>query len=338
MKYILVTGGAGFIGSNFIHYFLTHNPDINIINLDKLTYAASTKNLAGLPEGRHTLVRGDICDALLLKDIFKARKIDGIINFAAESPTESSIIPPQQFIRTNIEGAFTLLEAARKTWLNGPNEYKEEYKGARFCQVSADSVWGAKSDASLSKESAPYTPDTPYSAGKAAADLLTLSYYKTYGLQTTVAVCSNNYGPFQHDEKFIPTIVRAALYGQSIPVYGNGENVRDWLYARDTAAAVEAVFNSGRAGEIYNITSGTELPNIVMAQKICKILDEIIPTVTGKPYGEQITFTPDPKWHAKRYGADSDKLKYSLNWQPKADFDASLKDTVLFYIDKYKNN
>lgn len=337
MKYILVTGGAGFIGSNFLHYILAKEKDLHIINLDKFTYAASPSNLSGIPTENHTLIRGDICDIPLLKDIFEARKIEGIINFAAESHVDNSIISPDQFIKTNIEGTFNLLERARKTWLNQPGQYKEEYLGARFYQISTDEVYGALGKDGSWTEDSPYSPNSPYSASKASADMLVKAYYKTYGLNTVISNCSNNYGPFQHDEKLIPTIIRNALNGTAIPLYGDGSNVRDWLYVDDHCIAIDAIFREGKAGGRYNIGAGNEFNNYDIALKICTLLDEIFPNISGKPYREQIIFTADRPGHDKRYSVNYGKLQKELGWSASVSFEKGLRDSVLFYLSKYKN-
>ncbi|MDR0735095.1 MAG: GDP-mannose 4,6-dehydratase [Elusimicrobiota bacterium] len=233
IKYLLVAGGAGFIGSNFLNYIMRKDESLHVINLDKFTYAASMDNIAALPAERHTLVRGDICDAPLLNEIFSKRHIEGVINFAAQSHVDNSISAPEQFIKTNIEGAFRLLEAARKAWLRAPREPKNAFAGARFLQISTDEVYGSLGDKGLFKESSPYCPNSPYSASKAAADMLARAYHKTYGLNAVISNSSNNFGPCQHEEKFIPAVIKNALNGTPIPLYGDGRNVRDWLYVDD---------------------------------------------------------------------------------------------------------
>lgn len=336
-KYLLVTGGAGFIGANFLHYILEKEQDLHIINIDKFTYAASASNLAGLPAQRHTLIRGDICDNLLLKEIFEKRHISGIINFAAQSHVDNSIASPDQFIKTNIEGTFMLLEAARKTWMQAPGVYKEEYQNARFYQISTDEVYGSLGKKGSFKETSPYAPNSPYSASKASADMLVRAYHATYGINTVISNCSNNFGRFQHDEKLIPTIIQNALNGTSIPLYGDGTNVRDWLFVQDHCRAIELVYKQGAAGENYNIGAGNEIENRDLALKICDYLDEVFPAISGKPHRSQIIYTTDRPGHDKRYSVDYDKIKKELGWQPEADFDESLKSTVLFYLSKYKN-
>jgi dTDP-glucose 4,6-dehydratase len=337
IKYLLVTGGAGFIGGNFLHYIMRKDESLHVINLDKFTYAASADNIAALPAARHTLVRGDICDAPLLGEIFSKRHIEGVINFAAQSHVDNSISAPEQFIKTNTEGAFCLLEAARKAWLRAPHEPKDAFAQARFLQISTDEVYGSLGGKGLFKETSPYAPNSPYSASKAAADMLARVYHKTYGLNAVVSRSSNNFGPFQHEEKFIPAVIKNALNGTPIPLYGDGRNVRDWLYVEDHCRAIELVFKKGRAGESYNIGGRHELQNHELAIKICALLDEIHPGISGRPYAEQIVFTADRPGHDRRYGVNCSKIKKELGWAPARRFDAALKETVEFYLAKYKN-
>ncbi len=338
MKHILLTGGAGFIGANFLHSSLAANEDLHFINLDKFTYAANIDNLRGLDARRHTLVRGDICDSLLVKEIFEKFKIEGVINFAAESHVDNSIKSPKEFIRTNIEGAFNLLDIARQTWLEAPYIYKEEYRGARFMQISTDEVYGSLSleDKERFNENSPHRPSSPYSASKSAAEFLAKAYYKTYGLEVVASNSSNNFGRFQHDEKLIPVIIRSALNGQKIGIYGDGSNVRDWLYVDDNCRALYLIFNKGKSGESYNISSSAEISNLALAQKICVLLDEICPC--ERKYGDLISFVADRPGHDKRYSLDSAKLESELGWRAQTSFDEALKDTVLFYVSKYKQS
>lgn len=338
MKYILLTGGAGFIGANFLHAALARNEDWHFINLDKFTYAANINNLRGLDAKRHTLVRGDICESLLIKEIFEKFKIEGVINFAAESHVDNSIKSPKEFIRTNIEGAFNLLDIARQTWLEAPYIYKEEYRGARFMQISTDEVYGSLSlqDKESFTEQSPHRPSSPYSASKSAAEFLAKAYYKTYGLEVVVSNSSNNFGRFQHDEKLIPVIIRSALNGQKIGIYGDGSNVRDWVYVDDNCAALYLIFNKGKSGDSYNISSSSEISNLALAQKICALLDEICPC--ERKYGDLISFVADRPGHDKRYSLDASKLKSELGWRPQISFDEALKNTVLFYVSKYKQS
>jgi dTDP-glucose 4,6-dehydratase len=274
----LITGGCGFIGSNFIRYFLQQYPNYLIINLDKLTYAGNRENLKDVVDNpRYKFIRGDICNRKLIERIFHDFDILGIIHFAAESHVDNSIEKPDVFIKTNIEGTFTLLDVARKYWLESPKWYKTDYQGCRFHHISTDEVYGSLNDTGIFREDSPHAPNSPYSASKASSDFLVRSYFHTSGLNAVISNCSNNYGPKQHAEKFIPTIIRKALHLEKIPVYGTGKNIRDWIYVLDHCKAVDLVYHQGQQGEAYNIGGRNEQTNISIAQKICGILDEIAP-------------------------------------------------------------
>lgn len=332
---ILVTGGAGFIGSNFISYILKAEPLLHIVNLDKLTYAGSLENLTEIASNNnYTFIEGDICDEKVVNAIFLKYKIEGVIHFAAESHVDNSIENPHNFIKTNIEGTYVLLNIAKTHWLDSANQPKKEYKHARFHHISTDEVYGSLGNEGFFDESTPYAPNSPYSASKAASDFLVRSYHRTYGLNMVTSNCSNNYGPRQHDEKLIPTIIRKALSRNPIPIYGNGKNIRDWLYVMDHCKALHMVFYKGRTGETYTIGGNNECSNLQIAQKICDLLDELRPLNDGR-YRELITFVEDRPGHDYRYAVDSGKINEELGWSPQMDFKSDLTKTVIWYLEKY---
>lgn len=333
MKTILVTGGAGFIGSNFIIHFLEKNPDTRLINLDLLTYAGNLQNVSEVEaNARHIFVKGDICDRKLVDDLFTTYEVAGVIHFAAESHVDNSISGPEAFIKTNINGTFTLLDAARKHWLKAPFEVKEGKENNRFLHVSTDEVYGTLGSTGLFTEETPYAPNSPYSASKASSDLLVRSYFHTYGLNVVTTNCSNNYGPKQHNEKLIPTIIRKALSGQPIPIYGDGMNVRDWLYVLDHAKGIELAFKNGKAGETYNIGGRNERTNNEIVQTICALLDREKPRPDAKSYKEQITFVKDRAGHDKRYAIDATKIETKLGWRAEENFDSGIIKTIQWYL------
>jgi dTDP-glucose 4,6-dehydratase len=326
MKNILVTGGAGFIGSNFVRYLLKVEPDLRVINLDALTYAGSLENLKGLPDGsRHTFIRGDICDEKLVRRLFSENEIEAVVHFAAESHVDRSILGPAPFIQTNILGTFTLLEAARQAW-------GDEKVGKRFHHVSTDEVFGSLNpDQSAFTESTPYEPRSPYSASKASSDHLVRAYFHTYGLPVTVTNCSNNYGPYQFPEKLIPLMILNALHGKSLPVYGDGKQIRDWLYVEDHCEAIHLVLKDGRPGETYNIGGGNQPFNIDLVHKLCSILDEMRPV--SRLYKDLIAHVPDRPGHDRRYAMDITKIRNELGWMPKHNIETGLRETVKWYLD-----
>ncbi|TAF34124.1 MAG: dTDP-glucose 4,6-dehydratase [Cytophagales bacterium] len=335
MKSILVTGGAGFIGSNFLPYFVAKYPDYFVINLDKLTYAGNLQNLSELHgHNRYKFIQGDICNAGLVQHIFSEYDVHGVIHFAAESHVDNSISGPETFILTNVNGTFTLLDAARKHWMSGPNKVKEGYETSRFHHVSTDEVYGSLGDTGYFTERTPYAPNSPYSASKASSDMIVRSYVKTYGFNAVITNCSNNYGPKQHDEKLIPVVIRKALNQQSIPIYGDGKNVRDWLYVLDHCVGIDSVFHKGRIGETYNIGSDNEVNNLEIVGTICNILDQIkpLPHVSYKSF---ITFVQDRPGHDKRYAIDASKMLNEMNWSAQTPFETGLKHTIEWYIRKY---
>lgn len=335
MKNILVTGGAGFIGSNFVPYFIEKYPDYTIINLDKLTYAGNLDNLKEVEKNpRYKFIKGDICDNTLVEKIFREYDIKGVIHFAAESHVDNSIKGPEVFIDTNVKGTFVLVNNARNHWIEKPFNYKNGYEACRFHHISTDEVYGTLGDTGLFKETTPYAPNSPYSASKAGSDFIVRAYHHTYGLNVTITNCSNNYGPKQHDEKLIPTVIRSAINLRPIPVYGKGLNTRDWLYVLDHCSGIDAVFHKGKDGETYNIGSNNEQKNIDLVKKLCNILDNKVPRKDGKSYKELITFVEDRAGHDWRYAIDSKKLEKELNWKAKESFDSGLEKTVDHYLSK----
>lgn len=333
MKKILVTGGAGFIGSNFIPYLLDSHKDYHIVNLDLLTYAGNPDNLAEVKENtRYTFVKGDICDRALIESLFTEHNFFGVVHFAAESHVDNSIAGPEAFIRTNINGTFTLLDVARKRWMKAPFEVVPGFEENRFLHVSTDEVYGTLGNEGLFTERTSYAPNSPYSASKASSDLLVRSYFHTYGMNVVTTNCSNNYGPKQHNEKLIPTIIRKALSNQPIPIYGDGLNVRDWLYVLDHAKGIELVLHKGKSGETYNIGGRNERTNNQIVDAICTILDLKKARSDGKSYKQQITFVKDRAGHDKRYAIDASKLENELGWKAEENFESGILKTIEWYI------
>ena len=335
MKYFLVTGGAGFIGSNFVTYFLESNPDVYLVNLDLLTYAGDLENLKGIENHpRYTFIKGDICDRVLVTYLFKKYNFQGIFHFAAESHVDNSIKNPDAFIKTNVMGTFTVLDVAKNHWMEGPNQIKEQFKNARFLHVSTDEVYGTLGATGLFTEDTPYAPNSPYSASKASSDFLIRSYFHTYGMNVVTTNCSNNYGPKQHDEKLIPTIIRKAISGENIPIYGDGKNIRDWLYVLDHCKGIDLVYKKGKKGETYNIGGKNERNNLYIANKICEVLDKKKPK--GISYKEQISFVKDRPGHDFRYAIDANKIETELDWKVDENFESGIVKTIEWYIQKYQ--
>jgi len=332
-KKLLVTGGAGFIGSNFINHFMRKYPDYYFVNLDKLTYAADSGYIAAAAASNYKLVQGDICDRNLVERIFNEFSITDVVHFAAESHVDNSIAGPEAFIQTNINGTFILLDTARKNWLSSPHKVKSGCEECRFYHVSTDEVYGSLGDTGFFTEKTPYAPNSPYSASKASSDMLVRSYQHTYGLNTLISNCSNNYGPHQHAEKLIPTIIRKALAGEAIPIYGNGKNVRDWLFVEDHVKAIDKIFHTGRYGETYNVGGDCEKQNIDIAHIICDILDIKKPQ-PGRNYKQQIEFVKDRPGHDLRYAIDCTKLKSELGWTADHLFTAGIESTIDWYIER----
>jgi dTDP-glucose 4,6-dehydratase len=349
---ILITGGAGFIGSNFIPYFLEKYPKYKIINLDKLTYAGNLENLKEVENNpRYKFIKGDICNRELVEYIFNEYDIKGVIHFAAESHVDNSIKNPGVFVETNVNGTYTLIDVAYKYWMEEPFKYKEGYEDCRFHHISTDEVYGSlPNDPNiLFTEKTPYAPNSPYSASKASSDMIVRSYHHTYGMNTIITNCSNNYGPKQHDEKFIPTIIRNALEGNLIPIYGDGKNIRDWLYVLDHCKAIDLAYHKGKSGETYNIGGRNERTNIYIANKICEILDELYPVEKNdkiskkiKSYKELITFVKDRVGHDRRYAIDASKIENELGWSADENFESGIIKTIKWYLNnsiwRHENN
>ena len=325
---ILVTGGAGFIGSNFVLQWLAAQ-DEPVVNLDKLTYAGNLRNLDRLRgDARHIFVRGDIDDAHLAAQLLREHQPRAVLNFAAESHVDRSILGPAEFVRTNIHGTFNLLEAARAYWSGLSGNAKRQF---RFLQVSTDEVYGSlAADDAPFHETTAYAPNSPYAASKAAADHMVRAYHHTYGLPTLTTNCSNNYGPFQFPEKLIPLVILNALAGKAIPVYGDGLNVRDWLYVDDHCSGIRKVLEAGRPGEVYNIGGNSEKNNLEVVQTLCAVLDELRPA--PKPCASLISYVKDRPGHDRRYAIDASKIRRELGWQPAEDFAGGIRRTVSWYL------
>jgi dTDP-glucose 4,6-dehydratase len=331
-KIILITGGAGFIGSHLIEYLLNKYINYYIINIDSLTYASDIKRLDNIKANlNYKFIQGNICDQVLLDSLFQKYMISHIIHLAAESHVDNSIIDPSIFIKTNINGTFTLLEAARHHWLS-----KNEQN--RFLHISTDEVYGSLGEYGFFSEKSPYAPSSPYSASKASSDLLVKSFFHTYNLPIIISNCSNNYGPKQHDEKFIPTIIRKALFNEEIPIYGNGKNIRDWLYVKDHCSALDIIFHKAIVGESYNIGVNNEQSNITIANLVCDILNELKPLSNNKSYNQQISYVTDRLGHDYRYAIDNRKLCSELHWNSTTPFINSLQATIAWYIHYYEKN
>jgi len=334
---ILITGGAGFIGSNFISQYLKNHPSHKVVNIDSLTYAADLNNLNDVENNENYLfIEGDICDKLLIEQVFRKHQINGVIHFAAESHVDNSIEDPNKFIQTNIVGTFNLLETAYRTWMNGPFEIKNAHDRSRFHHISTDEVYGSLGNEGFFTEKTCYAPNSPYSASKASSDFLVRSYFHTYGLNVVTTNCSNNYGPRQHDEKLIPTIIRKALSEEKIPIYGEGNNIRDWLYVMDHCKGISAAFWNGQKGETYLIGGNNERSNLYIAEKICSILDRIKPRGNNKSYGDLISFVKDRPGHDFRYAIDATKISNALEWKADEGFESGILKTIKWYIEKYK--
>ncbi len=326
-KTILVTGGAGFIGTNFVDYFAARHHGIRLIDLDALTYAAHPESFERQTAMPNVVpVQGDICDAALLAEIFEKYDVSGVIHFAAESHVDNSIADPVKFVRTNVMGTAALLDAAKRHW-----EKTSRLASARFHHISTDEVFGTLGAEGLFTEDSPYAPTSPYSASKASADLLVEAYAKTFGLNTTISHCSNNFGPWQHAEKFIPTVIRKCLAHEPIPIYGTGLNIRDWLWVEDHCSAIETIFLHARAGSRYVVSAQCERTNLELARTICALLDRLRPWA-GHNYAELIDFVTDRPGHDFRYASSAARIRDELGWQPAGSFEAMLERTLDWYL------
>jgi len=327
MKTILVTGGCGFIGSNFIRYLVEKDEPIHIVNLDKLTYAGNTQNLNDITDSVYTLIEGDICDPNLVESLFNTHRFDSVVHFAAESHVDRSIDGPAEFIQTNVVGTLNLLEKSR-AYCNSTDN-----KDFRFLHVSTDEVYGSLGDNGKFIETTPYDPSSPYSASKAGSDHLVRAWHRTFDLPILITNCSNNYGPHQFPEKLIPLMIINCLHGKPLPVYGKGENVRDWLFVRDHCEAILTVLRKGKVGETYNIGGNNEIKNIDVIQIICDVLDEILPRDNGLVYSELIHYVTDRPGHDFRYAIDATKIEKELGWSPIESFETGVRKTIQWYLD-----
>ncbi len=327
MSNYLITGAAGFIGSNFVRHLLQKDADACVVSLDLETYAGSRRNLEDIPcADRHSFIHGDIADNSLVAHVLREHEIDVVVNFAAESHVDRSIVAPNAFIQTNIVGTFTLLEAARDVW-------DRRFEGRRFLQISTDEVYGELGpDDPAFTETTPYAPSSPYSASKASADHLASAYHRTYGLPVLTTNCSNNYGPYQHPEKLIPLVILNAVTGKSLPVYGDGMQIRDWLYVEDHCAALCRILHCGRVGQKYNVGGRDERPNLEIVHTLCDILDEERPRPDGRSYRSQITHVADRPGHDRRYSIDCSKIQSELGWTPVQSLAEGLRSTVRWYL------
>ena len=327
MKKYLVTGGCGFIGSNYIRTVLDREEDLHVVNLDKLTYAGNIQNLNGISSNNLTIVKGDICDVDLVNSLFEKHQFDTVVHFAAESHVDRSIEGPAKFIQTNVVGTLNLLEQSR-IFINKTNN-----KDFRFLHVSTDEVYGSLGDDGKFLETTPYDPSSPYSASKAGSDHLVRAWNRTFGLPTLITNCSNNYGSYQFPEKLVPLMIINCLQGNPLPVYGKGENVRDWLFVGDHCDAIHTVLARGEMGETYNIGGNNEIKNIDVVTIICSLLDEISPRENGSSYSDLITFVKDRPGHDFRYAIDAGKIRNDLGWSPNESFETGIRKTIHWYLD-----
>lgn len=327
---IVITGGAGFIGSNFVHHWCENYSDDRVIVLDALTYAGNLNNLGTLKDRKNfRFLQGDICDRALVDELFASENIDTVAHFAAESHVDRSILGPGAFVQTNVVGTFTLLESFRQHWLS--NHQPDNY---RFLHVSTDEVYGSLAvDDPAFTETTPYAPNSPYSASKAGSDHLARAYFHTYGMPTIITNCSNNYGSYHFPEKLIPLMCINILLGKPLPVYGDGQNVRDWLYVRDHCQALDTVIHKGKAGETYNIGGNNEVKNIDLVRMLCDLMDELAPDLPVKPAQNLITFVKDRPGHDRRYAIDASKIRTELGWQPQETVEGGLRKTIQWYLD-----
>ncbi len=330
MRTLLVTGGAGFIGGNFIH-FLMDETDCRVVNLDKLTYAGNLDTLAKFQDDpRHRFVEGDIGDPDLVARLLAEHGVDAVVNFAAESHVDRSIDGPAEFVTTNVLGTFNLLDCARGHWGRMPDDTRS---GFRFLHVSTDEVYGSLGATGLFTETTPYAPNSPYSASKAASDHLVRAWHHTYGLPVLTTNCSNNYGPYQFPEKLIPLMIHKARAGEPLPIYGDGGNVRDWLYVTDHCRAIWRVLEAGTPGEVYNVGGNSERTNLEVVDTLCALLDELLPDSPHRPHAGLKAFVKDRPGHDRRYAIDASKLMGELGWEPLETFESGMRRTVQWYLD-----
>jgi len=331
MKVYFVTGGCGFIGSNFIHHLLENNIADTVINLDKMTYAGNSENLKNYDtDSRYHFVKGDICQKETIISILEKYSPDVVVHFAAESHVDRSIDGPEAFIQTNVVGTLNMLHESYR-WASRIGKIEDEH--FRFIHVSTDEVYGSLGDSGKFLESTPYDPSSPYSASKASSDHLARAWFRTYGFPVLITNCSNNYGPYQFPEKLIPLMIINALSGKPLPVYGDGLNVRDWLFVRDHCDAIQSVIDNGQLGDTYNIGGNNEITNIEIVETICTILDQEIPSKSGDSYKELITFVPDRPGHDFRYAIDATKIKKECGWTPKENFESGIRKSIQWYLE-----
>jgi len=332
---LIITGGAGFIGSNMILHLLKKYPNYQIVNIDKLSYASNLHYLDEVKDSNgYTFSKTDLVDRNAVRQVVRRFRPEGVIHLAAESHVDNSIKGPEPFVMSNVVGTFNLLEECRQLWM----EDAEQFDVPRFHHVSTDEVYGSLGKTGFFTEKSPYAPNSPYSASKAGSDFLVRSYHHTYGMNVVTTNCSNNYGPHQHDEKLIPTVIRTALNKEKIPVYGKGDNIRDWLYVKDHCTALDLVFHKGEAGETYNIGGHNEWTNIDLVKKICSILNDSVGEGPDGDYNNLITFVTDRPGHDKRYAIDAAKIENELGWQNTQDFEADLRQTIDWYVKKYRQD
>lgn len=335
-KTILITGGLGFIGGHFVHHYRQHYPGVKIVVVDKNTYAADRSRITHFErQEKFAFIEADIAVGEKMHSLFQQYRPTVVVNFAAESHVDNSISGPAPFLATNVTGTFNLLEAARELWLEKPHKLKQGFYDARFYQISTDEVFGSLGQEGHFSEASNYAPNSPYSASKASADHWVRSYFHTYGLPTHISQCSNNYGSHQHEEKLIPTVIRTALKGEIIPLYGDGKNRRDWLYVEDHCTAIMRVLEKATPGESYTIGGGAERDNLTICKTILSFLDGIKPKKDGSSYQEQIRFVEDRPGHDFRYAIDARKIKSQLGWEPQNTFEEALQKTVVYYLEKY---
>ena len=330
MKKYLITGGCGFIGSNFIHFLLENQLSSQIVNLDKMTYAGNKDNLSTIDHDNYHFIKGDICNQSTVRNILEKYNPDVLVHFAAESHVDRSIDGPVEFVNTNIVGTMNLLHESNQ-WLKKLS--CEKKNSFRFLHISTDEVYGSLGTEGKFLESTPYDPSSPYSASKAGSDHLVRSWFRTFDFPAIITNCSNNYGPYQFPEKLIPLMIINSITGNNLPVYGTGMNIRDWLYVRDHCEAIQTVIDKGKLGQTYNIGGNNEITNIKIVKNICSILDSVIPSESGRSYSEQIIFVDDRPGHDFRYAIDASKIKMELGWQPKESFETGIKKTISWYLE-----